>query len=126
MIDFISNMINKEKAKEETAQDRLYRLTPISTVDKLSAIVERFAKTKRSWMPVVDANNVCVGILEQVDLIQLIAKNKLSTTLAKTNAQYNKKISYIDKAEPIKGLIDIKPDCVVYGKNGKYAGVIRW
>lgn len=122
---FIQGLIEKERGKEETAKDKLYRLSPLSVKDKLSEAVNRFSKTKRTWMPVTD-NGLYKGGMDLQELISLIAGNKLSTTLEKAGAAYKKDVVLLQKQDSIKELLGEKPDCVVVDKNSKYLGVVNW
>jgi len=126
MVAFLDSLIEREKSKEECAKDRLYKLAPVSVDAKLSDAAERFAKTKRDWMPVVDREGVYIGILTPLLLLQANSTNNKTAKIEKTideKEMRKMKIKTMEKTDSVENMCG--EDAVVLAK-GKYMGVLKW
>lgn len=127
MNKFLTDLITKEKAKEEQAVNKLYKLSPVTLDFKLSEITEKFAKTKRDWLPVVDENSCYIGCISLLQLVCLLCNTK-NTVKLKTAVQLKelskKSPIKVTKETSLKGLEN--EDLIVIGKDGKYAGIVKW
>lgn len=126
MIKFLKLLITQIESEEKKVIDRVYRLGAIELGEKLINVVERFSKTKREWLPVVDNNGMFLGILSYYSVFNaILAAGKLNSKLDdKMVIKKLKEFTIDDGTSSLKSVLG-KEGSVIIVKNDKYIGVLR-
>lgn len=126
MIKFLKLLITQIESEEKKVIDRVYRLGAIELGEKLINVVERFSKTKREWLPVVDNNGMFLGILSYYSVFNaILAAGKLNSKLDdKMVIKKLKEFTIDDGTSSLKSVLG-KESSVIIVKNDKYIGVLR-
>ena len=128
MISFLSRLTNDLMASRERVGDKLYRLQAVAYQGTVREALERFAKSKRDWMPVVSSGKYS-GVLTASRLAQAVyASTRKGDKLSAFVPEKDLGKAGVRVAEENKPLADFLPDQpdIVIVKNGKYLGIVRW
>lgn len=129
MTVFLESLIQSENAKRGMVKDKLYRLSPLSYDDTLGSGLERYANSKREWMPVVDCNGIYLGSLSLLQFVQIYNTSRASTKLKsllsdKAGQKLLQQIQTVERDDLLEGLAG--RNLVVIGKEKKYLGIVKW
>lgn len=129
MTAFLESLIQSENAKRGMVKDKLYRLSPLSYDDTLGSGLERYANSKREWMPVVDCNGIYLGSLSLLQFVQIYNTSRASTKLKsvlsdKAGQKLLQQIQTVERDDLLEGLAG--RNLVVIGKGKKYLGIVKW
>ena len=128
MVSFLSRMTNDLLASREKVGDKLYRLQAVSYQGTVREALERFAKSKRDWLPVVSSGKYS-GVLTATRLAQAVyASTRKGDKLSGFVPEKDLGRAGVKVAEESRPLADFLPDRpeIVVVKNGKYLGIVRW
>ena len=125
MVAFIQKMTLQVSAKLMHASDALYRLTPVKMSDTLAYVIKKFAKTKRTWLPVVKDDGTYVCVIDMQLLITVLSVYKDKTTL--------NKVAFTNTSGPdvyVTTKDDLLENClnkttIITDNKNKYQGIIK-
>jgi len=136
MTKFISQLADKEEAKSKKVKDVMTRQKAVTLSTPLKDIISTVTKSKYSWTAVVsdkkDSQNALIGILDESDVLSLIAKKgtltgKLSTVIDEKSLKRLIRGKNIGIAGPDDRAEDIYKgfDKIVVCKDGIYKGIVK-